>query len=85
MWLFLDNIWCSVVAAVDDVENDEDDDEGLVGPPAPPTVRKVEVEIQERKDTKPGVPHVREWDRGKGIPFFLLIGSSVYLCFFEDA
>uniref|UniRef100_A0A8C2KAZ7 Coiled-coil domain containing 174 n=1 Tax=Cyprinus carpio TaxID=7962 RepID=A0A8C2KAZ7_CYPCA len=42
-------------AAVDDVENDEDDDE----------VRKVEVEIQERKDTKPGVPHVREWDRGK--------------------
>uniref|UniRef100_A0A673LAT1 Coiled-coil domain-containing protein 174-like n=1 Tax=Sinocyclocheilus rhinocerous TaxID=307959 RepID=A0A673LAT1_9TELE len=37
----------------------------LVGPPAPPTVRKVEVEIQERKDTKPGVPHVREWDRGK--------------------
>ncbi|XP_016322544.1 coiled-coil domain-containing protein 174-like [Sinocyclocheilus anshuiensis] len=53
-------------AAVDDAENDEDDDdEGLVGPPAPPTVRKVEVEIQERKDTKPGVPHVREWDRGK--------------------
>uniref|UniRef100_A0A672M9T8 Coiled-coil domain-containing protein 174-like n=1 Tax=Sinocyclocheilus grahami TaxID=75366 RepID=A0A672M9T8_SINGR len=52
MWLFLDH-------------NDEDDDEGLVGPPAPATVRKVEVEIQERKDTKPGVPHVREWDRGK--------------------
>uniref|UniRef100_A0A673LFQ7 Coiled-coil domain-containing protein 174-like n=1 Tax=Sinocyclocheilus rhinocerous TaxID=307959 RepID=A0A673LFQ7_9TELE len=46
-----------------------DEEEGvylcLVGPPAPPTVRKVEVEIQERKDTKPGVPHVREWDRGK--------------------
>uniref|UniRef100_A0A673IAD5 Coiled-coil domain-containing protein 174-like n=1 Tax=Sinocyclocheilus rhinocerous TaxID=307959 RepID=A0A673IAD5_9TELE len=37
----------------------------LVGPVAPATVRKVEVEIQERKDTKPGVPHVREWDRGK--------------------
>uniref|UniRef100_A0A8C2KF60 Coiled-coil domain containing 174 n=1 Tax=Cyprinus carpio TaxID=7962 RepID=A0A8C2KF60_CYPCA len=46
-------------------DEEEDDDEGLVGPPAPPTVRKVEVEIQERKDTKPGVPHVREWDRGK--------------------
>jgi len=30
------------------------------------TVKKVVVEIQERKDTKPGVPHVREWDRGKG-------------------
>lgn len=27
---------------------------------------KVEVIVQERKDTKPGVPHVREWDRGKG-------------------
>lgn len=58
MWLF----W--VVAAPDHAE--KDDDEDLVGPPAPPTVRKVEVEIQERKDTKPGVPHVREWDRGKG-------------------
>ncbi|XP_073708391.1 coiled-coil domain-containing protein 174 [Garra rufa] len=51
-------------AAADVAENDEDD-EDLVGPPAPATVRKVEVEIQERKDTKPGVPHVREWDRGK--------------------
>lgn len=28
--------------------------------------RKVEVVIQERKDTKPGVPYVREWDKGKG-------------------
>lgn len=28
--------------------------------------RKVEVVIQERKDTKPGVPYVREWDQGKG-------------------
>uniref|UniRef100_A0A8C2BFK5 Uncharacterized protein n=1 Tax=Cyprinus carpio TaxID=7962 RepID=A0A8C2BFK5_CYPCA len=44
---------------------DQDDDEGLVGPPLPATVRKVEVVIQERKDTKPGIPHVREWDRGK--------------------
>lgn len=37
--------------------------------PAPPPVvqnSKVEVIIQERKDTKPGVPHIREWDRGKG-------------------
>lgn len=50
------------------------DEEGeLIGPPPPPedcpevsTLKKVEVEIQERKDTKPGVPHVREWDRGKG-------------------
>uniref|UniRef100_A0A4W5NXF5 CCDC174 alpha/beta GRSR domain-containing protein n=1 Tax=Hucho hucho TaxID=62062 RepID=A0A4W5NXF5_9TELE len=30
---------------------------------------KVEVEIQERRDTKSGVPHVREWDRGK-VDFF---------------
>lgn len=52
-------------AAVGDAGNDEEDEGGLVGPPAPSTVRKVEVEIQERKDTKPGVPHVREWDRGK--------------------
>uniref|UniRef100_A0A8C4EZW8 Coiled-coil domain containing 174 n=1 Tax=Dicentrarchus labrax TaxID=13489 RepID=A0A8C4EZW8_DICLA len=33
------------------------------------TVKKVEVEIQERKDTRPGVPHVREWDRGKEFMF----------------
>uniref|UniRef100_A0A3Q0SZG4 Coiled-coil domain containing 174 n=1 Tax=Amphilophus citrinellus TaxID=61819 RepID=A0A3Q0SZG4_AMPCI len=32
-------------------------------------LKKVEVEIQERKDTKPGVPHVREWDRGKEFMF----------------
>ncbi|KAK2889372.1 hypothetical protein Q8A67_014747 [Cirrhinus molitorella] len=51
-------------AAAADAENDEDELD-LVGPPAPATVRKVEVEIQERKDTKPGIPHVREWDRGK--------------------
>ncbi|ROL50686.1 Coiled-coil domain-containing protein 174 [Anabarilius grahami] len=50
--------------AADGAENDEDEDEE-VGPPAPATVPKVEVEIQERKDTKPGVPYVREWDRGK--------------------
>ncbi|XP_051752325.1 coiled-coil domain-containing protein 174 [Ctenopharyngodon idella] len=50
--------------AADGAENDEDEDEE-VGPPAPATVPKVEVEIQERKDTKPGVPYIREWDRGK--------------------
>ncbi|KAM5231903.1 coiled-coil domain-containing protein 174 [Hipposideros larvatus] len=30
---------------------------------------KVEVIIQERKDTRPGVPYVREWDRGKEFSF----------------
>ncbi|XP_006868738.1 PREDICTED: coiled-coil domain-containing protein 174 [Chrysochloris asiatica] len=55
-------------------------DEAAVGPlspeaeamPAPSPVAqssKVEVLIQERKDTKPGVPHVREWDRGKEFSF----------------
>ncbi|XP_062977476.1 coiled-coil domain-containing protein 174 isoform X2 [Elgaria multicarinata webbii] len=33
--------------------------------------RKVEVVIQERKDTKPGVPYVREWDKGKEFTFGL--------------
>ncbi|XP_051010882.1 coiled-coil domain-containing protein 174 isoform X2 [Acomys russatus] len=40
--------------------------------PVPPPVAqnsKVEVIIQERKDTKPGVPHIREWDRGKEFSF----------------
>ncbi|KAM7327938.1 hypothetical protein ACRRTK_014305 [Alexandromys fortis] len=40
--------------------------------PAPPPVAqnsKVEVIIQEWKDTKPGVPHIREWDRGKEFSF----------------
>uniref|UniRef100_A0A8D2JPX0 Coiled-coil domain containing 174 n=1 Tax=Sciurus vulgaris TaxID=55149 RepID=A0A8D2JPX0_SCIVU len=57
-------------------ENDGD----VIGPlapepkavPAPPPAAqssKVEVIIQERKDTKPGVPHVREWDRGKEFSF----------------
>lgn len=51
----------------------EEDDDELLGPPPPPEdipeislVKRVEVEIQERRDTRPGVPHVREWDRGKG-------------------
>uniref|UniRef100_A0A672JMU3 CCDC174 alpha/beta GRSR domain-containing protein n=1 Tax=Salarias fasciatus TaxID=181472 RepID=A0A672JMU3_SALFA len=45
----------------EDREEENQDDE-LGGP-------KVEVEIQERRDTKPGVPHVREWDRGKEYMF----------------
>lgn len=50
------------------IKGDEEESEVVVGPPPPsvPAVRKVEVEIQERKDSRPGVPHVREWDRGKG-------------------
>ncbi|TRY55009.1 hypothetical protein DNTS_020750 [Danionella cerebrum] len=48
-----------------DAGNNEEDDEDLVGPPISAKVSKVEVEIQERRDTRPGVPHVREWDRGK--------------------
>ncbi|NXC37335.1 CC174 protein, partial [Campylorhamphus procurvoides] len=43
--------------------------------PEPPRVtaasRKVEVVIQERRDTKPGVPYVREWDKGKELMFGL--------------
>uniref|UniRef100_A0A1A7XRX3 Coiled-coil domain containing 174 n=1 Tax=Iconisemion striatum TaxID=60296 RepID=A0A1A7XRX3_9TELE len=58
-------------------ENPGEDEEGeAVGPTLQPDVppeasilRKVEVEIQERRDTKPGVPHVREWDRGKEFMF----------------
>uniref|UniRef100_A0A3P9LU83 Coiled-coil domain containing 174 n=1 Tax=Oryzias latipes TaxID=8090 RepID=A0A3P9LU83_ORYLA len=38
-------------------------------PPEVSTLKRVEVEIQERRDTKPGVPHVREWDRGKEFMF----------------
>lgn len=54
--------------------DEEEEDEEPIGPPPPSEdvpevslVRRVEVEIQERRDTKPGVPHVREWDRGKGM------------------
>uniref|UniRef100_A0A0K8S245 Putative C3orf19-like protein n=1 Tax=Crotalus horridus TaxID=35024 RepID=A0A0K8S245_CROHD len=47
----------------------------LSKPTEPPRVstetRKVEVIIQERKDTKPGVPYVREWDKGKEFTFGL--------------
>lgn len=59
---------------------DEEEEEEPVGPPPPsedvPEVsiaRRVEVEIQERRDTRGGVPHVREWDRGKGLTFTLLL------------
>ncbi|KAL6457949.1 hypothetical protein MHYP_G00331790 [Metynnis hypsauchen] len=55
-------------AAGGDVDEDEAEAKAddLIGPLAPEAaVQKVEVEIQERKDTRPGVPHVREWDKGK--------------------
>ncbi|XP_040424562.1 coiled-coil domain-containing protein 174 isoform X1 [Cygnus olor] len=38
-------------------------------PRATSASRKVEVVIQERRDTKPGVPYVREWDKGKELMF----------------
>ncbi|KAM9221519.1 LOW QUALITY PROTEIN: coiled-coil domain-containing protein 174-like [Dugong dugon] len=58
-------------------ENGDEDVIGHLPPepeamPTPPTTAqssKVEVIVQERKDTKPGVPHVREWDRGKEFSF----------------
>ncbi|KAF3689793.1 Coiled-coil domain-containing protein 174 [Channa argus] len=56
-------------------ENKGEEDEVIGSPPLPEdcpevsTVKKVEVEIQERRDTKPGIPHVREWDRGKEFMF----------------
>ncbi|KAM5130280.1 coiled-coil domain-containing protein 174 [Callospermophilus lateralis] len=64
----------------DDGTEEGDPDAAVIGPPAPepkpgpapppaPPSSKVEVIIQERKDTKPGVPHVREWDRGKEFSF----------------
>ncbi|XP_015977554.2 coiled-coil domain-containing protein 174 [Rousettus aegyptiacus] len=59
---------------------EENRDGGVIGPlpPEPEAVptphvstqsSKVEVIVQERKDTRPGVPHVREWDRGKEFSF----------------
>ncbi|KAI5109491.1 sorting nexin-5-like [Silurus meridionalis] len=49
------------------VKEDQDVPEDVIEtpPPAEAAVKKVEVEIQERKDSRPGAPHVREWDRGK--------------------
>uniref|UniRef100_A0A8B9KVZ6 Coiled-coil domain containing 174 n=1 Tax=Astyanax mexicanus TaxID=7994 RepID=A0A8B9KVZ6_ASTMX len=56
----------SAAAPEEDVHKDEDEAEDVIGPsPSETVVKKVEVEIQERKDSRPGVPHVREWDRGK--------------------
>ncbi|XP_061746605.1 coiled-coil domain-containing protein 174 isoform X2 [Nerophis ophidion] len=57
------------VAEEEPVEEEKEEEEDEMAPsPPPPEVsiqKKVEVEIQERRDTKPGVPYVREWDRGK--------------------
>ncbi|XP_022046774.1 coiled-coil domain-containing protein 174 isoform X2 [Acanthochromis polyacanthus] len=55
-------------------ENEVEEEDETLGPlpeesPEVSTLKKVVVEIQERKDTKPGVPHVREWDRGKEFMF----------------
>ncbi|KAL0978358.1 hypothetical protein UPYG_G00169460 [Umbra pygmaea] len=69
----------SKLDGTEDLQEDEQQQEevGVIGPLPPsdeaaekaPAVKKVEVEIQERRDTKPGVPYVREWDRGK-VDFF---------------
>ncbi|KAM7005772.1 coiled-coil domain-containing protein 174 [Tautogolabrus adspersus] len=60
----------------EDEQREEEKQDELIGPSPPPEdppevsiLKKVEVEIQERKDTKPGIPHVREWDRGKEFMF----------------
>ncbi|KAG8435895.1 hypothetical protein GDO86_007114 [Hymenochirus boettgeri] len=51
------------------------EEEELIGPqlPEPKEMagpnKAVEVIVQERKDTKSGAPHVREWDRGKEFTF----------------
>ncbi|KAM6928161.1 coiled-coil domain-containing protein 174 [Xenentodon cancila] len=60
---------------VEDNQGEEEEEEPEVKGPTPndppevSTLKKVEVEIQERRDTRPGVPHVREWDRGKEFMF----------------
>ncbi|CAJ1051048.1 coiled-coil domain-containing protein 174 isoform X2 [Xyrichtys novacula] len=60
---------------MEEKDGDEEEEE-MTGPSPPPEdvpevsiSKKVEVEIQERKDTKPGVPYVREWDKGKEFMF----------------
>ncbi|MBN3302064.1 CC174 protein, partial [Amia calva] len=63
--------------AAEDKEVEEEETIGPVPVPEPhseelipvSTRKKVEVEVQQRKDTKAGVPHVREWDRGKEFTF----------------
>uniref|UniRef100_A0A8C8CP88 CCDC174 alpha/beta GRSR domain-containing protein n=1 Tax=Oncorhynchus tshawytscha TaxID=74940 RepID=A0A8C8CP88_ONCTS len=57
-------------AKLDGTEDDQGDEHNQGGAPEEaPALKKVVVEIQERRDTKPGIPHVREWDRGK-VDFF---------------
>ncbi|NP_001234938.1 coiled-coil domain-containing protein 174 [Xenopus tropicalis] len=52
-----------------------EEEEDFIGPELPEPEepvgpeKKLEVVVQERRDTKPGVPHVREWDRGKEFTF----------------
>uniref|UniRef100_A0A8C9TDM5 Coiled-coil domain containing 174 n=1 Tax=Scleropages formosus TaxID=113540 RepID=A0A8C9TDM5_SCLFO len=56
----------------EELATEENEGDGLTETPVEPLApgsKKVEVEIQERRDTKPGVPHVREWDRGKEFSF----------------
>lgn len=64
----------------EDGAEEENRDGDVIGPlppvpevlPAPrpaASSSKVEVIVQERRDTRPGVPHVREWDRGKEFSF----------------
>uniref|UniRef100_A0A8D1Y4W9 CCDC174 alpha/beta GRSR domain-containing protein n=1 Tax=Sus scrofa TaxID=9823 RepID=A0A8D1Y4W9_PIG len=61
-------------------EDIRENDGGVIGPLPPESEvmatpctaaqsSKVEVIVQERKDTRPGVPHIREWDRGKDFSF----------------
>ncbi|XP_030062808.1 coiled-coil domain-containing protein 174 isoform X2 [Microcaecilia unicolor] len=51
-------------------ESKEDDVGPTPAEPEPaPSTEKVEVIVQERKDSKPGVPYIREWDRGKEFTF----------------
>uniref|UniRef100_A0A287B1H8 Coiled-coil domain containing 174 n=1 Tax=Sus scrofa TaxID=9823 RepID=A0A287B1H8_PIG len=51
----------------EDGAEEENTDGGVIGPFCQSS--KVEVIVQERKDTRPGVPHIREWDRGKDFSF----------------
>ncbi|KFO27442.1 coiled-coil domain-containing protein 174 isoform X1 [Fukomys damarensis] len=63
----------------EDGTEEESRDEDAIGPlpsepepvPSPPPAQssRVEVITQERRDTRPGVPYIREWDRGKEFSF----------------
>ncbi|KAM5148225.1 coiled-coil domain-containing protein 174 [Mantella aurantiaca] len=70
----------SVTGEGEEPDAAQDDEGELIGPepgeliglePGEPTEpeKKVEVVVEERRDTKPGAPHVREWDRGKEFTF----------------